>query len=93
MNTHHPRFGQRLQISGGILLVIWITAQMHDDLIVLIAGSLLALALILRFSIELSIVGDETEEEMEGKYQQFKLLNQFSFLAAMFEIIGLMHQQ
>ncbi len=57
MNTHHPRFGQRLQISGGILLVIWITAQMHDHL------------------------------------GQFKLLNQFSFLAAMFGIIGLMHQQ
>jgi|GEM_PF-4645115 len=93
MITHHPRFGQRLQISGGILLVIWITAQMHDHLVVLIAGSLLAVALMIRLFIEFSIVGDETEEEMEGKYRQFKLLNQFSFLAAMFGIIGLMHQQ
>lgn len=90
---NHPRFGQRLQTAGGMLLVIWITAQMHDRMTVLIAGSLLAVSLLIRLFIELSIVGDETEEELEGKYQQFKLLNQFSFLAAMFGIIGLMHQQ
>ena len=93
MNKEHPRLGQRLQTCGGILLVIWIAAHMRDHLTVLIPGCLLVVALILRLFIELSIAGDETDEELEGKYEQFKLLNQFSFLAAMFGIIGLLHQR
>jgi hypothetical protein len=93
MNTEHPRFGQRLQTGGGILLVVWITARMQDHLSILVAGCLLTLALLYRLSIELSIVGDETEEEIEPKLQRLKLLNQFSFLAAAFGLVGFLHEQ
>ena len=93
MNTEHPRFGQRLQAGGSIFLVAGITGHLRDHLSVLVAGCLLILALLYRLSIELSIVGDETEEEIEPKLQRLKLLNQFSFMAAAFGLVGFLHEQ
>lgn len=93
MNTEHPRFGQRLQTGGGILLVAGVTGHLRDHLSILVAGCLLSVALLYRLSIELSIVGDETEEEIEPKLRHLRLLNQFSFLAAAFGLAGFLHEQ
>lgn len=93
MNTEHPRFGQRLQVWGVLLAVIGVTAHMEEHPSVLLAGSLICIALIVRLAIELSILGDETEEALEPKYRRLRLLNQFSFVVGVFGFMGLMREQ
>jgi uncharacterized membrane protein len=93
MNTEHPRFGQRLQTFGGLLIAIVVTAHMSNHRTMLLAGVLLCLGLIARLMIEWSIVGDESEEDLEPKYRRLRLLNQFSFVVAVFGFMGLMHEQ
>lgn len=59
----------------------------------LLAGSLICLALMVRLAIELSILGDETEEALEPKYRRLRLLNQFSFVIGVFGFMGLIREQ
>lgn len=93
MNPDHPRLGQRLQIVGGLLVAIVVTAHMRDHRSMLLAGFLFCLGLIARLMVELSIAGDETEEDLEPKYRRLHLLNQFSFLVVAFGFMGLMREQ
>ncbi len=66
---------------------------MREHTSVLIAGSLICLGLVGRFLIELSIVGDETDEDLEPKYRRIGLLNQLSFLLADFGLVGFLRQR
>lgn len=59
----------------------------------LLAGSLICVALIVRLAIELSILGDEREEALEPKFRRLRLLNQFSFIVAGFGFMGLVREQ
>lgn len=93
MNIEHPRFGQRLQVSGVLLGVIGVTAHMQEHRSILLAGGLICLGLIARLTIELSIAGDESDEALEPKYRHINLLNQFSFIVAAFGFMVLVREQ
>ena len=59
---------------------------MRDHRSMLLAGFLFCLGLIARLMVELSIAGDETEEDLEPKYR-------LSFLVVAFGFMGLMREQ
>ena len=91
MNTGHPRFGQRLQTYGAILLVIGVTVNFANLPAVVLAGGLLVPGLLGRLAIELSIKEDEIEAEFNKKLEKLQLINQLSCLIAFGWLISLLH--
>jgi hypothetical protein len=93
VNTAHPRFGQRLQTCGAILLVIGVTVHFANHHAVLLAGCLLVAGLLGRLAIELSIKADETEADFNKKLEKLQLINQLSCLIAFGGLISLLHDK
>ena len=93
MNSAHPRFGQRLQTYGAILLVIGVTVHFANNYAALLAGCLLVAGLLGRLAIELSIKADETEADFDKKLEKLQLINQLSCLIAFGGLISLLHDK
>ena len=93
MNASTPRFAQRLQNAGMLLLVFGVTVHVLDHRATAIAGIFVTLALLARLWIELSIRGDETEEKLEEQLRRMGFLTRFSCAVAAFGLLGLMRDQ
>jgi hypothetical protein len=93
LNTGHPRFGQRLQTYGAILLVLGVTVHFANLHAVVLAGCLLVPGLLCRLAIELSIKADETETEFNKKLEKLQHINQLSSMIAIGGLIGLLHDK
>lgn len=93
MNTGHPRFGQRLQTYGAILLVIGVTVHFANLHAVVLAGCLLVPSLLCRLAIELSIKADETEAMFTKKLEKLQLINQLSYLITFGCLMRLFHDK
>ena len=91
VNSAHPRFGQRLQTYGAILLVIGVTVHFAINHAVLLAGCLLVAGLLGLLAIELSIMADETEAEFNKKLKNLQLINQLSCLITFGFLTNLLH--
>jgi hypothetical protein len=93
LNTGHPRFGQRLQTYGAILLVIGVTVHFANLHSVVLAGCLLVPSLLCRLAIELSIKADDTEAVFNKKLEKVQLINQLSCLITFGGLISLLHDK
>lgn len=109
MNTTHPRFAQRLQNGGLLLLALGVTVYLADHQTAAIAGLwvvvqfqisnctttglCVVLALLARLWIELSIRGDEADERLERQLHRMGILTQISCLIACFGLLGLIRDQ
>jgi hypothetical protein len=93
MNTTHPRFAQRLQNGGLLLLALGVTVHLADHQTAAIAGFCVVLALLARLWIELSIRGDEADERLARQLYRMGILTQISCLIACFGLVGLIRDQ
>jgi hypothetical protein len=93
MNTSHPRFAQRLQNGGLLLLALGVTVHIVDHQTAAIAGLCVTLALLARLWIELSIRGDEADERLERQLHRMGILTQISCLIACLGLLGLIRDQ